>query len=73
MPLYPSLVLEVRSDPQVPTFRNSTYLDPQMGLIKDLGVRQQLLANGVQMIICILFLKNETELKLHSSSIDPIM
>ncbi len=44
-----------------------------MGLIKDLGVRQQLLANGVQMIICILFLKNETELKLHSSSIDPIM
>jgi len=25
---------------QVPTFRNSTYLDPQVGLTKNLGVRQ---------------------------------
>jgi len=27
-PSYPPLVLEVESGPQVPTFRNSTYLDP---------------------------------------------
>jgi hypothetical protein len=32
-------VLEVGSGPQVPTFRNSTYLDPQVGLTRDLGAR----------------------------------
>jgi hypothetical protein len=32
-------MLEVRSGPQVPTFRNSTYLDPQVGLTRDLGAR----------------------------------
>jgi hypothetical protein len=37
MPLYPLLVLEVGSGPQVLTFRNSTYLDPQVGLTRDLG------------------------------------
>jgi hypothetical protein len=35
MPLYPLLVLEVGSGPQVPTFRNSTYLDPRVGLTRD--------------------------------------
>jgi hypothetical protein len=40
MPLYPFLVLEVGSGPQVPTFRNSTFSDPQVGLTRDLGVRQ---------------------------------
>jgi hypothetical protein len=30
-------MLKVGSDPQVPTFRNSTYLDPQVGLTRDLG------------------------------------
>jgi hypothetical protein len=39
MPLYPFLVLEVESGLQVPTFRNSTYSDPQVGLTKDLGAR----------------------------------
>jgi hypothetical protein len=39
-PSYPPIVLEVGSGPQVPTFRNSTYLDPQVGLIRNLGVRQ---------------------------------
>jgi hypothetical protein len=34
-------VLEVGSSPQVPTFRNSTYLDPQVGLTKNLGARQK--------------------------------
>ncbi len=34
--LYPLLVLEVRSGLQVPTFRNSTYLNPQVGLTRDL-------------------------------------
>ncbi len=33
-------MLEVESGPQVPTFRNSTYLDPQVGLTRDLGTRQ---------------------------------
>jgi hypothetical protein len=40
MPLLPPLVLEVGSGSQVPTFRNSTYLDPQVGLTRNLGVRQ---------------------------------
>ncbi len=35
-------MLEVGSGPQVPTFRNSTYLDPQVGLTRDLGARQPL-------------------------------
>jgi len=39
MPLYPLLVLEVGSGPQVPTFRNLTYLDLQVGLVRDLGAR----------------------------------
>jgi hypothetical protein len=39
MPLYPLLVLEVGSGPQVPTFRNSTCLDLQVGLARDLGAR----------------------------------
>ncbi len=34
------LVLEVGNGPQVPTFHNSTYLDPQVGLTRDLGARQ---------------------------------
>jgi hypothetical protein len=42
MPLYPSLVLEVGSGSQVPTFRNSTRLDPQVGPTRNLGVRQLL-------------------------------
>jgi hypothetical protein len=37
-PSYPPLVLEVGSGPQVPTFHNSTYLDPQVGLTRNLGV-----------------------------------
>ncbi len=41
MPLLPPLVLEVGSDPQIPTFRISTYLDPQVGLTKNLGARQK--------------------------------
>jgi hypothetical protein len=32
-------MLEVGSGPQVLTFRNSTYLDPQVGLARDLGAR----------------------------------
>jgi len=39
-PLYPSLVLEVGNGSQVPTFRNSTHLDPQVGPTRNLGVRQ---------------------------------
>jgi hypothetical protein len=38
-PLLPPLMLEVRSGPQVPTFRISTYLDPQVGLTRNLGAR----------------------------------
>jgi len=38
MPLYPLLVLEVGSGPQVPYFRNSTHLDPQVGSTRNLGV-----------------------------------
>jgi hypothetical protein len=41
MPLLPPLVLEVGNGPQVLTFRNSTFLDPQVGLTKNLGVRHQ--------------------------------
>jgi hypothetical protein len=41
MPLLPPLVLEVGSGPQVPTFRNSTYLDPKVGLVRNLGARQK--------------------------------
>jgi len=33
-------VLEVGSGPQVPSFCNFTYLDPQVGLIRNLGARQ---------------------------------
>jgi hypothetical protein len=40
MPLLPPLVLEVGSGPQVPSFHNFTYLDPQVGLIRNLGARQ---------------------------------
>jgi hypothetical protein len=40
MPLYPFLVLEVGSGSQVPTFRNPTHLDPEVGPTKNLGVRQ---------------------------------
>ncbi len=36
-PSYPPLVLEVESGPQVPTFRNSTYLDRQVVLTRNLG------------------------------------
>ncbi len=39
-PSTPLLVLEVGSGSQVPTFRNSTYLDLQVGLARDIGVRQ---------------------------------
>jgi hypothetical protein len=35
-------VLEVGSGPQVPTFHNSTYLDLQVGLTRDLGTRQNM-------------------------------
>jgi fumarylacetoacetate (FAA) hydrolase family protein len=40
-PLYPFLVLEVGSGSQVPTFRNPTHLDPQVGPTRNLGVRQK--------------------------------
>jgi hypothetical protein len=33
-------MLEVGSGSQVPTFRNSTHLDPQVGPARNLGVRQ---------------------------------
>jgi hypothetical protein len=39
MPLLPPLVLEVENGPQVPSFHNFTYLDPQVGLIRNLGAR----------------------------------
>jgi hypothetical protein len=39
MPLLPPLVLKVGSGPQVPSFCNFTYLDPQVGLIRNLGAR----------------------------------
>ncbi len=39
-PSYPPLVLEVGSGPQVPTFCNSAYLDPQVGLTRNFGARQ---------------------------------
>jgi hypothetical protein len=42
-PSYPPLVLEVKSRPQVLTFRNSTYLDPQVGLIRNLGAHQMMI------------------------------
>jgi hypothetical protein len=45
-PSYPPLVLEIKSGTQVPTFRNSTYLDPQVGLIKNLGARQMLVKSS---------------------------
>jgi len=45
MPLLPPLVLEVGSDPQVPTFYNSTYLDPQVDLTGNLGAHHYLLGN----------------------------
>jgi hypothetical protein len=38
-PSTPLLVLEVGSGPQVSTFRNSTHLDPQVGLARGLGAR----------------------------------
>jgi hypothetical protein len=41
MPLYPSIVLEVGSALQVPTFRNYTKLNPQVGSTRDSGVRQE--------------------------------
>jgi hypothetical protein len=41
-PLYPFLVLEVGSSSLVPTFRNPTHLDPQVGPTKNLGVRHHL-------------------------------
>jgi hypothetical protein len=41
MTLYPLLVLEVESGRQVPTFHNSTYVDPQVGLTRDLGALQK--------------------------------
>jgi len=40
MSLLPPLMLEVESGPQVPTFCNSTYLDPQVGLTRNLGTCQ---------------------------------
>ncbi len=40
-------MLEVESGPQVPTFRNSTYLDPQMGLTRNLRAHQQKLGNVI--------------------------
>jgi hypothetical protein len=40
-PSYPPLVLEVGGGSQVSTLRNSTYLDPQVGLTRNLGVHHQ--------------------------------
>jgi hypothetical protein len=40
MPLYPLIVLKVGSAFQVPTFRNYTLVNPQVGSPRDLGVRQ---------------------------------
>ncbi len=48
-------MLEVRSGPQVPTFRNSTYLDPQVGPIRDLGVRQTFFLMQLFFIFQVLF------------------
>ncbi len=38
-------MLEVESGPQVPIFHNSTYLDPQVGLKRNLGVRHLMNVN----------------------------
>jgi hypothetical protein len=40
MPLLPPFSAGSRERLQVLTFRNSTYLDPQVGLIRNLGVCQ---------------------------------
>jgi hypothetical protein len=53
-------VLEVRSGPQVPTFRNSTYSDPQVGLTRDLGTRQ-----WAQKLMCFLVLKASNKKYAH--------
>jgi hypothetical protein len=42
MPLYPYIVLEVGSAFRIPTFRNYTLVNPQMGSPRDLGVRHKL-------------------------------
>jgi hypothetical protein len=42
-------MLEVGSGSQVPTFRNSTYSNPQVGLTKDLGTRHH---HWGQMMCC---------------------
>jgi hypothetical protein len=39
-PLSPPFSAGSRERPQVPTFHNSTYLDPQVGLTRNLGARQ---------------------------------
>jgi hypothetical protein len=40
MPLLPPFNAGSRERLQVPTFRNLTYLDPQVGVTRNLGVRQ---------------------------------
>jgi hypothetical protein len=47
MPLYPFIVLEVGSAFRVPTFRNYTLVNPQVGSPRDLGVRQREIGKGV--------------------------
>jgi hypothetical protein len=55
MPLYPSLVLEVRSAPRVPTFHNSNIVGPSSGFNPGLGSaskeEQKLLLEGGIMFI----------------------
>jgi hypothetical protein len=49
MPFYPFLVLEVGRGPQVPIFHNLTYLDPQVGLTRDLGVHHWALCERLRL------------------------
>jgi hypothetical protein len=54
MPLYPFIVLEVGSAFRVPTFRNYTLVNPQVGSPQDLGVRHILSERGCALQTCFL-------------------
>ncbi len=49
MPFYPFIVLEVESAFRVPTFRNYTLVNPQVGSPRDLGVRHMVLELKVKL------------------------
>jgi len=51
-PSYPPLVLEVGSGPQIPIFHNSTYLDLQVGLVKNLGACQKRCSSQFKLNTC---------------------